>query len=94
MGRRIQTDSDRVPRLIPGHRLHWDEQEHGPVLLYPGGLIALDTWTSQVLSNCDGTRTVGQIVEALQARYPTATPNASVGRCLRTAIDNGWISLD
>jgi len=94
MGRRMRAETEQVPHLVPGHRLHWDDQQHGPVLLYPGGLVPLDTWTSEVLRNCDGTRTVGQIVDALRARYPTGAPGTSVCQCLHTAMENGWISLD
>jgi pyrroloquinoline quinone biosynthesis protein D len=57
------------PRLAPGVRLHFDKTRDAWVLLGPERVIETEGPANDILSRCDGTRTVGQIVDELAALY-------------------------
>jgi pyrroloquinoline quinone biosynthesis protein D len=57
------------PRLAPGVRLHFDTTRKAWVLLGPERVIETEGPASEILRRCDGTRTVGQIIDELAALY-------------------------
>jgi pyrroloquinoline quinone biosynthesis protein D len=57
------------PRLAPGVRLHFDKTRDAWVLLGPERVIETEGPANDILRRCDGTRTVGQIVDELAALY-------------------------
>ncbi|WP_417209630.1 pyrroloquinoline quinone biosynthesis peptide chaperone PqqD [Antarctobacter sp.] len=62
-------DSDAVPVLPRGVRLHFDRVRECWVLLAPERTIVLDAVGHAVLSEIDGTRSFGQITATLAAKY-------------------------
>jgi pyrroloquinoline quinone biosynthesis protein D len=67
-------DESSQPRLTAGCR--W-AQSSSPdrMLLFPEGALRLKGTGREILECCDGQRTVGQIVEELQARYHASEPS-------------------
>lgn len=61
--------ADSVPRLWRMARLQFDPVRQRPVLLYPEGAVLLNDTGSAILELCDGSRTVGQVVQTLSERY-------------------------
>ena len=61
------------PRLAPGVRLHFDKTRDAWVLLGPERVIETEGPANDILRRCDGTRTIGQIVDELAVLY-TAEP--------------------
>lgn len=57
------------PRLAPGVRLHFDATRDGWVLLGPERIIETEGPAHEILRRCDGSRTVGQIIDELAALY-------------------------
>ncbi len=57
------------PRLAPGVRLHFDSTRGAWVLLGPERVIEAEGPAHEILKRCDGTRTVGEIVDELAALY-------------------------
>jgi len=57
------------PRLAPGVRLHFDTTRRAWVLLGPERVIEAEGPASEILRRCDGSRTVGQIVDELAVLY-------------------------
>ncbi len=57
------------PRLAPGVRLHFDATRSAWVLLGPERVIEAEGPAHEILKRCDGTRTVGQIIDELAALY-------------------------
>ena len=57
------------PRLAPGVRLHFDVKRGAWVLLGPERVIEMEGPASEILSRCDGTRTLDQIVDELAAQF-------------------------
>jgi pyrroloquinoline quinone biosynthesis protein D len=61
------------PRLAAGCR--WGGTEEARVILFPEGAIKLQGTGRQVLEQCDGQRTFGQIIQELQAQFADADPD-------------------
>ena len=57
------------PRLAPGVRLHFDMTRSAWVLLGPERVIETEGPASEILRRCDGSRTIGEIVDELAALY-------------------------
>jgi pyrroloquinoline quinone biosynthesis protein D len=57
------------PALAPGVRLFYDRKRSLWVLLCPERVIEADGPAHEVLSRCDGRRTVQQIIDELAAIY-------------------------
>jgi len=57
------------PRLAAGVRLHFDRARQAWVLLCPERIIEAEGPANEILRRCDGSRTVGQIVDELAVIY-------------------------
>lgn len=65
------------PRLAPGVRLRFDATRQAWLLLAPERIIETEGPTHDILSRCDGVRTLGQIIDELAAVY--TAPRAEIG---------------
>ena len=65
-------DPNSKPRLAPGCR--FGENNNQRVLLMPERALRLNGPSLEIVSRCDGTRTVAQIVHELQKLYAKAEP--------------------
>ena len=61
--------STNRPRLARRVRLEWDPVREQQVLLEPEGVLVLNQTGANILSLCDGERTVVEIVEELRGQY-------------------------
>lgn len=71
------------PRLVTGARLRYDEVREEHLLLVPEGAVRLNPTAAEVLSLCDGERSVDEIVVVLADRYE----GADVGNDVRELVD-------
>lgn len=69
---------EEIPALPRGVRLHHDRVRDAWVLLAPERAITLDAIGHAILSEVDGTRSFGEITQALAARY-NAPPEQIAG---------------
>jgi len=60
------------PKLATGCR--WGGSEQDRMILYPEGAIKLQGTGREVLEQCDGQRTFGEMIAALQQQFETADP--------------------
>ncbi len=60
------------PRLAAGCR--WGGTEEDRVILFPEGALKLQGTGRQVLQQCDGRRTFGEIIAELQKQFAEADP--------------------
>lgn len=67
----VALTADSVPKLWRLARLSYDSVRQRPILLYPEGAVLLNETGAAILELCDGTRTLGEIANVLQARYGT-----------------------
>ena len=58
-------DDTTVPRLGHGFRLQWEEAQGCHVLLYPEGMVKLNRSAGEILTRCDGDRSLADIVDQL-----------------------------
>ena len=65
------TDASQ-PRLATGCR--WGGTEQDRMILFPEGAIKLQGTGRQVLEQCNGQRTFGEIIAELQKQFVTADP--------------------
>ena len=60
------------PKLATGCR--WGGTEENRMILFPEGAIKLQGPGRQVLEQCDGNRTFGEIIGELQKQFTTTDP--------------------
>ncbi|MBE0505628.1 MAG: pyrroloquinoline quinone biosynthesis peptide chaperone PqqD [Marinospirillum sp.] len=76
-------------------RLQWEVAQEAWVLLYPEGMVKLNSSAAAVLSYVDGQRLTADIVQALQQDYPQAEGLADdVAAFLQEAHKNNWVIYD
>jgi len=78
--------NDSRPALAPGVRLQMDAITGEPVLLYPEGIMALNSTAHEIVARCDGVATVESIATALAAEYEIS-PDELAGDVLECLED-------
>jgi pyrroloquinoline quinone biosynthesis protein D len=86
-------NDDLVPRLGHGFRLQWEEVQRCHVLLYPEGMVKLNRSAGEILTRCDGDKSLAQIVAALEAAFGATNLRGDVENFLRLAQQQRWIAL-
>jgi len=81
-------------RIAVLYRLQWEDSQQAYVLLYPEGMVKLNSSAGEILRRCDGTRTVAEIIADLKRTFPDADLEDDVLNLLGAARDNGWITTD
>lgn len=79
------------PSIRPGFRLQWEAVQNAYVLLYPEGMVKLNTSAAEILRRCDGVRNVDQIVADLEAAFNRNDLRTEVVHFLDLARHQGWI---
>lgn len=75
-------------------RLQWEAAQSCYVLLYPEGMVRLNSSASEILKVCDGQRTVAEITLLLEEKYPAAGElEDDVHDFFIGATEKGWTAL-
>ncbi len=82
------------PRMNPVYRLRWEDREQCWFLLYPEGIVKLNESAGRILEQCDGARTVDEIVEAVEAIFGQTGLAADIQRFLEVAFEKDWIRTE
>ena len=56
-------DAASRPAVARGFRLQWEAAQNAHVLLYPEGMIRLNTSAGEILKRCDGGTTIADITQ-------------------------------
>lgn len=80
-------------RLAPAHRLQWEDAQQSYVLLYPEGMVTLNSSASSILKCCDG-KSFESILGDLRRTFPGANLEADVKDFLEVARSEGWINYE
>ncbi len=67
--KRIILKADSIPRLPAHVRLVFNEKRDSWVVLAPEKILWPDDISVVILKNCDGTRSIGEIAEALSKEF-------------------------
>lgn len=91
--RRMAVSEASVPALSRGTKLRFDETRERWVLLVPERVLAPDDTAVEILQLCDGERSVGDIVDALAAKYvaPREEIGADVIAMLQDLANSGFL---
>lgn len=74
------------------YRLQWEDAQQRHVILYPEGMVELNTPAAEILKLCDGTRNLDSIVSELEQKFETTGLRDDIAGLLDSAIENGWIT--
>lgn len=87
-------DRERPIAIAPGFRLQWEPAQDAHVLLYPEGMVRLSESAGAILSRCDGSRSLEDVLTSLREAFPGADLEGDVVEFLEIALARGWIALD
>lgn len=80
------------PSVAPMYRLQFEPAQDAWVLLYPEGMVKLNTPAAEILRRCDGRRSVDEIVGELEVAFARAHLQDDVRAFLMQARDRGWLA--
>lgn len=81
------------PTIGAGFRLQWEPVQNAYVMLYPEGMIKLNTSAAEILRRCDGSRTVDEIVAELESAFQRTGLKDEVSSFLEGAVSQGWVLM-
>lgn len=84
---------DSLLAFSPLYRLQWEEAQQRHVILYPEGMVELNTPAAEILKLCDGTRTFDAIVTELEQKFETTGLRDDIAGLVDSALENGWIRI-
>ena len=82
---------DDHPEVAPMFRLQFEPVQDAWVLLYPEGMVKLNTPAAEILRRCDGQRSVLAIVGELDAAFSSTGLADDVRGFLTQARGRGWL---
>lgn len=81
------------PVIGRGFRLQWEPAQNSHVLLYPEGMVKLNTSAGEILSRCDGERTLTEIIADLEQTFGAAELSGDVTAFVAMAVENKWLEM-
>lgn len=81
------------PAIGRGFRLQWEPAQNAHVLLYPEGMVKLNTSAGEILSRCDGERTLTEIIADLEQTFGAIELSGDVTAFVSMAVENQWLEL-
>ena len=85
------TASHACPVVAPMYRLQFEPAQDAWVLLYPEGMVKLNTPAAEILRRCDGQRSVQAIVDDLERAFACEGLSGDVLAFLSQARERGWV---
>jgi pyrroloquinoline quinone biosynthesis protein D len=82
------------PRLAAKVRLKWDEIRQKPLLLFPEGVLVLNPTAHEILLQCDGERTIAEIVKMLGEKFRSDTIDADVKELLQKLAAKNFLMIE
>lgn len=80
-----------IVEINPMYFLRWEESERAYVLLYPEGIVKLNSSAAEIVKRCAGGRLVADIIAELSELCPEEDIAADILAFLEIANDKGWI---
>lgn len=84
---------DARPTIRTGFRLQWEPVQNAYVMLYPEGMITLNTSAAEILKRCDGSRSIDEIVAELETAFQRTELKKDVVGFLEGAARQGWVQM-
>jgi pyrroloquinoline quinone biosynthesis protein D len=86
-------DAMSRPAVARGFRLQWEPAQNAHVLLYPEGMIRLNTSAGEILKRCDGGTTIADITVDLERAFTASDLYADVIRFVTFAVEKKWLQI-
>jgi pyrroloquinoline quinone biosynthesis protein D len=81
------------PAVERGFRLQWEAAQNAHVLLYPEGMIKLNTSAGEILKRCDGATTIADITADLERAFTASNLSEDVMRFVAMAVEKKWLKI-
>jgi pyrroloquinoline quinone biosynthesis protein D len=81
------------PAIAHGMRLQWEPAQQAHVLLYPEGMIKLNTSAGEIMKRCDGKRTLADITADLEQAFSASGLAKDVEAFVAMAVDKHWLEI-
>lgn len=82
-----------VLELNPTFLFRWEDAQNAYVLLYPEGLVKLNTSAGEILAAVAETTAVGDLLDRFTAKYNNEDIAEDVLAFLETSHERGWIRV-
>ena len=79
------------PAVATMFRLQFEPTQDSWVLLYPEGMVKLNTPAAEILRRCDGQRSIDEIVAELELAFANMALREDVLTFLGQARQRGWL---
>ena len=89
----MNIDSNAIPSVGRGFRLQWEPAQNSHVLLYPEGMVKLNSSAGEIMSRCDGKRSVAEIVADLERAFEVGNLAEDVTAFVSLALEKQWLQL-
>ena len=89
----MNIDSSARPSVGHGFRLQWEPAQNSHVLLYPEGMVKLNSSAGEIMSRCDGRRSVAEIVADLERAFEVGNLADDVTAFVSLALEKQWLQL-
>ena len=92
----MMSDDDLLiskPSVASMFRLQWEEVQQSWVLLYPEGMVKLNTSAGEILKRLDGEKTMQALITELETSFEATGLEKEVLGFLDLAIKQGWVKL-
>ena len=81
------------PVVGRGLRLQWEPAQEAHVLLYPEGMVKLNSSAAAIMTRCDGVRTIADIVADIERTYGVTGLAADVSAFIAMAREKSWLEM-
>ena len=92
----MMSDDDLLiskPSVASMFRLQWEEVQQSWVLLYPEGMVKLNTSAGEILKRLDGEKTMQALITELETPFEATGLQKEVLGFLDIAMKQGWVKL-
>ena len=81
------------PHIGRGFRVQWEPAQGAHVLLYPEGMVKLNSSAGEIMSRCDGERMVAEIVADLERTFAVSGLSDDVTAFVSMALEKKWLEI-
>lgn len=87
--------ANKAPSLNAMFRFQWEKAQNCFVLLFPEGMVKLNSAAGEIMQLIDGEKSVLQITDSLQEKFPDAGDlSTDVNEFISTAVEKKWLYFE
>jgi pyrroloquinoline quinone biosynthesis protein D len=82
-----------VPAITKHFRLQFEKAQDSWVLLYPEGMIKLNSAAAEIMQRCDGETSIEKIIAGIEESFEETGLQADIVSFFKLASENKWVTL-